>query len=187
MTNVMSWLLAAAMAIGSPAARAAAADAKDIVVHVQRVGAWVRVDVEFVVEATPAEAWNVLTDYDHMAKIVSNVEQSRIIKREGDKLEVAQKGKAGIGPISMSFDIVREVVLTPFQEIHSRLISGDMKSSEFTTRLSSEGKATRVVNHGEYLPKIWVPPMIGPAFIEAETRKQYQELRAEMLRRKAAP
>ena len=74
----------------------------------------------------------------------------------------------------------------PLQEIRSKMISGDMKSSEFTTRISSEGTRTRVVNKGQYLPKVWVPPVVGPAFIEAETRKQFQELRLEMLRRKAA-
>jgi carbon monoxide dehydrogenase subunit G len=174
------------MAIGSPVADAAVPDPKDIEVRVQKDGVWVRVEVEFVVEATLAEAWNVLTDYDHMAAIVSNVQQSKIIKRDGEKLEVEQKGKAGVGPLTMSFENIREVTLTPLQEIHSRMISGDMKSSEFTTRISSEGTRTRVVNKGQYLPKVWVPPVVGPAFIEAETRKQFQELRIEMLRRKAA-
>jgi len=91
------------------------------------------------------------------------------------------------GPISVAFETVREVELVPYREIRSRLISGDMKSSEFTTRISSEGSRTRVVNQGQYLPKIWVPPVVGPAFIEAETRKQFGELRTEVLRRKASP
>jgi len=187
MALALPWLLAAAMAMGSATASAAAPDDKDIKVHVQKDGAWVRVEVDFVVDATLAETWNVLTDYDHMHSIVSNVEQSKIIKRDGAKLEVAQKGKAGVGPLSMSFENVREVTLTPLQEIRSRMISGDMKSSEFTTRISSEGSRTRVVNQGQYLPKIWVPPVVGPAFIEAETRKQFGELRTEVLRRKASP
>jgi carbon monoxide dehydrogenase subunit G len=173
--------------MGSATASAAAPDDKDIKVHVQKDGAWVRVEVDFVVDATLAETWNVLTDYDHMHSIVSNVEQSKIVKRDGARLEVAQKGKAGVGPLSMSFENVREVTLTPLQEIRSRMISGDMKSSEFTTRISSEGSRTRVVNQGQYLPKIWVPPVVGPAFIEAETRKQFGELRTEVLRRKASP
>jgi len=32
---------------------------------------------------------------------------------------------------------------------------------------------------------VWVPPLIGPAVIEAETRKQFEEIRAEILRRSA--
>ena len=36
-----------------------------------------------------------------------------------------------------------------------------------------------------YTPNAWVPPVIGPALIEAETRKQFGELRREILRRSA--
>jgi len=172
-------------AIAVSTAHATVPDPADIRVHVQKDGAWVKVDVDLVVDASPAQAWNVLTDYDHMQRIVSNVEQSKIIKRDGERLEVAQKGRAGIGLLSMQFENVREVVLTPEREIRSRMISGDMKSSEFTTRITDEGGMTRITNHGRYMPAVFVPPVVGPAFIESETRKQFQELRAEMLRRKS--
>jgi hypothetical protein len=36
------------------------------------------------------------------------------------------------------------------------------------------------------VPKVWVPPAIGPAMIEAETQKQFGEFRAEILRRTAS-
>jgi carbon monoxide dehydrogenase subunit G len=181
-------LLTAAVALGSvPLAHAyAPQDASDIEVHVQKDGDWIRIEVDFVVDATPAQAWSVLTDYDHMEQIVSNVQESTIIKREGERLEVAQRGRAGVGPLSMKFENVREIVLKHQREIHSRMISGDMKSSEFTTRITPEGERTHVSNRGRYLPAVFVPPVIGPAFIEAETRKQFHELRTEMLRRKAA-
>jgi hypothetical protein len=32
---------------------------------------------------------------------------------------------------------------------------------------------------------MWVPPLIGPALIEAETRKQFAEIRTEIVRRAA--
>lgn len=178
--------LIALMPVLSTAVANAPPDANDIKVRVQKDGDWVRVDVDFLVDATQIEAWNVLTDYDNMDKIVSNVQHSKILKRDGRKLEVMQKGRAGVGVLSMQFENIREIVLTPHREIHSRMISGDMKSSEFITRIKSEGERTRVTNHGEFLPTVWVPPVVGPAFIEAETRKQFQELRLEMLRRKAA-
>jgi hypothetical protein len=174
------------MSLMASVAATGAQDGQDIKVHVQKHGDWIKVEVDFLVDASPAQAWNVLTDYDHMDQIVSNIAQSRIIKRDGDRLEVAQKGKAGVGPLSINFENVREIVLVPLHEIRSRMISGDMKSSEFTTRITSEGELTRITNKGEYLPAVFVPPVIGPAFIEAETRKQFQELRSEMLRRKAA-
>jgi len=163
----------------------AQSDDRDIGVRIQRDGARIIVDVNLPVAATAIETWNVMTDYDHMASFVSNLESSRIIDRRGDILTVEQKGKASRGPLTFKFQNVREISLTPPREIHSRLVSGDLEASEFTTRVIDLGASAEIVNHGEFIPKVWVPPIIGPAVIEAETRKQFQELRAEILRRKA--
>jgi hypothetical protein len=32
-----------------------------------------------------------------------------------------------------------------------------------------------IINNGRYVPKVWVPPVLGPAIIEAETQKQFGE------------
>jgi hypothetical protein len=174
-------VLAAFAALGDQPAQ------PDISVHVEKAGDRVLVRVSLLVETSPERAWSVLTDYDHMSRFVSNVHSSTVLSRSGNTLEVAQKGKASRGPLSISFDNVREVVLVPGREIRSRMIRGDLKSSEFTTRIAPEGSGTRVVNEGEFIPDRWVPPFVGPALIEAETRKQWQELREEMLRRQGAP
>ena len=181
------WLLALAPAPGVVALQADAAlpgDA-DIAVHVVKNGRSIVVDVDLPVNATALETWNVMTDYDNMASFVTNLESSAILSRNRDTLVVAQKGKASRGPFTFAFENVREIMLTPYTEIRSRLISGNLETSEFTTRVLDHGASAQVVNHGEFIPKVWVPPIIGPAVIEAETRKQFQELRAEILRRKA--
>ena len=160
-------------------------DERDVAVHIQRDGARIIVDVRLPVAATALETWAVATDYDHMASFVSNLESSRVIERAGNTLTIEQKGRASRGPLSFAFQNVREIVLTPPREIRSRLVSGDLEASEFTTRVIDHGASAEIVNHGEFIPKVWVPPVIGPALIEAETRKQFAELRAEVLRRKA--
>ena len=182
-SRVVLWIVAPLLLAASPAL-SAPPDTRDIIVRVQKNGERIVVDVDFPVQATPLEAWNVMTDYDNMAKFVSNLEWSKIIGRDGNTLTVEQKGKASRGPLSITFENVREIVLTPPREVRSRLISGDLKASEFTTRVFDLGETARITNHGEFIPKIWVPPVIGPALIEAETRKQFQELREEILRRK---
>jgi hypothetical protein len=85
--------------------------------------------------------------------------------------------------LTITFDNVREVELRPFTEVRSRLISGDLKASVFTTRLVDVDGLVHIINSGRYTPKIWVPPLIGPALIEVETRKQFAEIRTEVLRR----
>ncbi|HWZ73999.1 MAG TPA: SRPBCC family protein [Casimicrobiaceae bacterium] len=182
------------LSLGTPLALAQvplatdAQDASDIVVHVKKDGAIIIVDVEMAVQASPLATWDVLTDYDHMAQFVTNVQSSKITGRKGNTLVVAQKSGTAFGLLKFSFDNVREVELVPHSEIRSNLISGDMKASAFTTRLMSDGGGvTRVLNHGEFVPTMWVPPVIGTAFLEAETRRQFHELRNEIMRRTLAP
>ena len=42
------------------------------------------------VAASPATAWAVLTDYDHMANFLSNVTPSQVVERQGETLHVPQ-------------------------------------------------------------------------------------------------
>ena len=168
-----------------PVAGLQAAIDQDIEVHVKKNGPEVAVDVDCPVNASAAVTWEVLTDYDHMAEFLSDVQHSSVQSRDGHTLQVYQKGKAERGLLSITFENLREVELVPYQEIRSRLISGDLKASAFTTRVVDDGTLVHVIHSGRYTPKLWVPPVIGPALIEAETRKHFGELRNEILRRHA--
>jgi hypothetical protein len=175
----LAMLLLAAIAF--PAWSAAADD--DIIVHVKKEGPEIIVDVDCPVRAPLPVVWSVLTDYDNMSSFISNLQYSSVQGRVDDVLVVRQKGKATRGPLSFSFDNIREVQLVPFTEVRSRLVSGNLKASAFTTRIVAVDGLVHVVNSGRYTPNLWVPPLIGPAIIEAETRKQFGEIRAEILRR----
>lgn len=174
--------LAAALLVASAAARAAG-DNADIAVHVVKDGATIRVDVDCPVRAPAAVAWEVLTDYDNMAKFVSNLTQSSVRMRMGNRAQVYQKGKASRGPLSIAFENLREIDFVPKTEIRSRIVSGDTMPAEFVTRIEERGGEVHVMHRGHYTPSMWVPPGIGPALIEAETRKQYGEIRSEIERR----
>ena len=158
---------------------------QDIVVRVQKDGPHISVDVDCPVDARWSVVWDVLTDYDHMAQFVSNLEYSGVADRQDNLLRVRQTGKASRGPLTLTFDNVREVELVPYQEIRSRLISGDLKSAEFVTRIVEVAARIHIINSGRYTPNLWVPPVIGPALIEMETQKQFGEIRTEILRRNA--
>lgn len=175
---MLAWCVAAAVA---PAW--ADGPEQDIVVHAKKDGAEVVVDVDCPVRAPVQTVWDVLTDYDNMSRFISNLQYSGIQGRVDNVLRVRQMGKATRGPLSITFDNIREVELVPFTEVRSRLISGDLKASVFTTRIVDTSGVVHIVNSGRYTPKMWVPPLIGPALIEAETRKQFGEIRTEILRR----
>ena len=183
--TVYPFLFAIALAMLSAAAHPAPPDSRNIAVAIRRDADAIDVDVDLRVEATPQQVWDVLTDYGHMAEFVSNVAKSRIVRRAEEKLEVAQTSRLTFGPFEFTFDNVREIEFVPLREIRSKVVSGDMKASAFTTRLAAEGGETRITNRGRFIPGRWIPPLIGTAVLETETRKQFAEFRAEILRRKS--
>ena len=164
-------------------ARADSGEAINLGVRIEDGEAFV--DVNFHVRATPQEVWAVITDYDHATSFISNLERSAIVSRGEDSLLVAQKGRMGLGPFSLTIETVTEVRLSPYKEMHGRMVSGNMKKNESTTRLVADENGTRLVYHLESIPQVWMPPIIGRALIEMETRARFRELRDEILRRKA--
>lgn len=146
-------------------------------------GETVWLEVSFTVPASRAQVWEVLTDFDHMAGFVSNLAVSKVLSREGTVLRVMQSGTAHRGTLDFPFEVLREVHLVPMHRIESHLIGGSMKRQEGVTEIAEEGGETRVVYHGESIPGVWIPPVVGKPFIEAEIREQFQELRQEILRR----
>lgn len=157
---------------------------RDVTVSVRKHGDTIVVDVSFNVAATQQETWNVLTDFDHMSEFISNLQSSKVTGRNGNKLQVAQVGKASRGLFNFSFESLREVELMPHSTIRSRLLSGNLQKMDGATQLSPEHNGTHVEFHGESIPNTWVPPVVGLKFIGSEVQEQFREMRAEILKRK---
>lgn len=181
----MSRRWAALLLLGLVVVPALANDSLSSEVHIE--GEWVRVQVSFMVQASRAQVWEVLTDFEHMAGFVSNLSVSKVVSREGTVLKVYQSGRAHSSVLDFPFEVLREVHLHPMRRIESHLISGSMKQQEGVTELSEEGSEIRVVFHGASNPGVWIPPVVGKPFIESEIREQFREIQAEILRRHPAP
>jgi hypothetical protein len=176
------WLIAALLAAGTATAQPVPDD-QDIDVKVVRDGPRMIVDVALRVRASPQDAWGVLTDYNDMVRFVSTLKASTIDRRSGNELQVTQHGTVQFGLFSIPFSTVRRITLVPYREVRTDVVDGSMKSSQFVTTLVPAGDETQILQHGTVVPDIWIPPGIGPAIIAARTRKQWQEFRAEIMRR----
>lgn len=163
-------------------AAADSGDAINLTVRIQDEEVFV--DVNFHVRATPQEVWAVVTDYDHATQFISKLEKSVILSRTDDTLMVSQKGTMGYGPFSVTIETLTEVRMTPYETLHGRMVSGNMKKNESTTRLVADAGGTRVDYHLESIPQVWLPPLIGGKLVEFETRARFRQLRDEILRRK---
>ena len=166
------------------APRSAQADrVADIAVSVNALDEGFEILVSLTVDAPQIAVWNVLTDFDRMAGIVSNLRSSRVLSRVGNRLVVEQSGVEAEGPLQVAFHSVREVELNPTASMHARLIHGSMRRLEGWTRLAPSRDGTLVTSRGEVDAGGWVPPLITPHFIRRATVRQYAEMRQEMLRR----
>lgn len=176
-----------ALGLGSAALPAGAADARnsEIDVTVRVDGDDVQVTASFTVDATPQETWGVLTDFDNMARFISNLEISEIMSREGNVLRVHAKGRARFGPLQFPFESVRELTLKPFERIQSRQVSGTLKRFEGETLITATPLGSRVAYKGHSISNQAIPPVFGPALIKSETEEQFHELQTEILRRRA--
>lgn len=156
----------------------------ELSVTVQKNAGVVTVDVDMPVAASRQDVWEVLTDYDNMAQFLPNLESSRVIARDGNRMQVEQTGKLTYGPFSFHFDSVREIELKPFEEVRSQVIGGSLRRGEAMTKLVPEKTGTRIIYHSESVPAVWVPPGIGPKAIESQTKAQFESLLSEILKRK---
>jgi carbon monoxide dehydrogenase subunit G len=186
MTRALYTLLLATIASALLRSTADAGPAHDetIAITVEARGDLVIVDADLAVPATPGEAWRVLTDYEHMAAFLPNVRSSRIVERDGDKLHVAQQGKAHYGLLSFSYQLLQEVALKPYTQIRSRAIGGSIRKSVGYTRLVAEGSGTRIVYHCESEPDLHVSRVVKQAFVEKATREHFENMKKEIVRRK---
>ena len=157
----------------------------EIVVRVDIAEDVIRIDAEVTIPASAREVWDVLTDFEHTPRFISNVKSSNVLARSGNVVRVAQTGKAGFGPFSFEFKSTREVILTPFEKLESRMIEGNMKRFRSTTELETVGNATRLTLHSESVPETFLLLNLGRPVIESETQEHYREILREVLRRKA--
>ena len=161
----------------------------DVVIDVQRRGDAFVVDAHIDVPVARRTAWDVLTDFDHMTSVLSNLSSSRVVARDGSTLNVVQQGSVRYGFLSFPFSSEREVRLEPMRRIVARQLSGTAKSFQSEMRLSRSERSEHGVQsvHLDYqmevVPDSSLARTFGASFVEHEVTEQLNALVAEMLRR----
>jgi len=143
------------------------------------------VDASIDFSAPLRTVWDVLTDFDQMTAILSNLITSKIVSRTDNTLQVQQEGVAHYGLFSYSFASEREIRLEPMQRIVARQLSGNAKSFVSELQLSPSDHGTEVRYHAEVVPSSGIARTFGGPFIRHETEEQFRALAAEMARRQA--
>jgi len=173
-----------ALVLPARAAGKVEAYVEDSDVHVSRAESHFTIDMEVRVPVAPATAWDVLTDFDHMASFVGNLSSSQVIERRENYLRIRQAGKARFGIFSSEFSSEREIHLNPMREIRAQGTGGSVKRMESLMRIEPEEGGVRLRYHAQVEPDFWLPPLVGPSVVRHETAEQFSSMIREMLRRK---
>ncbi|NMG75224.1 hypothetical protein GPA25_10700 [Aromatoleum diolicum] len=153
-------------------------------VRVERAGGSFTVDLLAHAPVSPAQAWAVLTDFEHMADFVPNLRTSVVTERTDTLVRVRQSGTARYGIFWTDFESVREVRLFPPHEIRAHGVGGNVRRMDSVMRLEPETGGTLLRYHAEVQPDFWLPPLLGPSFVRHETAEQFAAIIQEMVRRR---
>jgi carbon monoxide dehydrogenase subunit G len=141
------------------------------------------VDAVMFVPAPPAVAWDVLTDFDRLAKWVPNVTESKAVKRDENSVIVEQRGVAKYGAASFPYTTERKIELRPPSAIKTAQIKGNMRRVESSIALEPDGKGTRILYHLEIVPSAFAGAVMSKKFVEREVSDQFAAIVGEMTRR----
>lgn len=155
----------------------------EILVGIEKSGEAYVVEATIKVQAPVRTAWEVLTNFDNMTGILSNLTLSKIVRRNGNTLVVAQEGTAHYGIFSYSFASEREIRLEPMKRIFARQITGNAKRFESELELSQTGLVTLISYRAEVVPDSGIGRTLGGQFIQHEVEEQFTAMVAEMKRR----
>lgn len=176
------------LALLLPAAGASAADAPPAVatddVRVARIAGGFTIDMAAHAPVSRELAWEVLTDFEHMASFVPNLKTSQVTERSSELIRVRQTGTARYGVFWTDFESEREIRLFFPREIRSLGIRGNVRHMESLMRLEPEPGGTLLRYHAQIQPDFWLPPLLGPAFVQHETAEQFSAMIREMVRRR---
>jgi carbon monoxide dehydrogenase subunit G len=131
----------------------------------------------------PALAWEVLTDFDHMAQWVPNVQESRVLKREANTATIEQRGTASFGALHLPYTTSRRIEMDRPNAIKSVQVKGSLPRVESLMTLEPEGQGVRLNYHLEIVPSLLARAVLSKDFLEHELTEQFTAIVDEMRRR----
>ncbi|HET9700939.1 MAG TPA: SRPBCC family protein [Burkholderiales bacterium] len=183
--SVFGILLAVAVSAGACGSAAGAGAPVRSSISILRQGEVFLVDAVLIAPVSSREAWAVLTDFDHMSAFVPGMNESRVLRRSGNRLTVLQKGVVRLGFLGFDFESLRDVELEPEEVVRSRNIGGNLRRLDSLTRFHPSAGGALISYHVEIVPDFWMPGFIAEYLIRSEIQDQFEAVVNEMLRRRA--
>jgi hypothetical protein len=165
----------------------AVAGEPQVTVGISQVGGTFLVEATVDAQVALPTAWEVLTDFDHMTVILSNLTYSKVVSRDENTLIVKQEGIAQYGLLSFPYQSEREIRLEPMKRIQSKNLSGtaNRMESSLTLGASGVGSGVEIRYRATIAPDSALARLFGERALRRQIEAQFQAMAVEMLKREA--
>ena len=86
-----------------------------------------------IVAAPASLVWEVLTDYDNLARFIPGLSRSMVELRRANRVQLQQNGEARFLFFAYPIDVRLEVVESPRDSITSRAVGGNLRRMNGTS------------------------------------------------------
>ena len=161
------------------------AGAQGLAIEVERQGEFITVTASAQMQVDARIAWEVLSDYDHLAQFIPDMKSSRVVSRSGDRVLVEQKGEIGFFFYRQPVDVTLEVREEPQRRIVARRIEGNIRELETRYELEASDVGVRFDYTGRFIPDFYLPPLIGMPIMRRIVERRFRAMVDEIVRRDA--
>jgi len=163
--GLLVWLLCSAPAAGGTIQNAAV---------IYQSGSFI-VEVDALLDIAESRARAVLTDYQHLERLVAAVEHSEILTtREPGDYRLRTVTRTCLWFYCKRLERVQDVVEAHDGSITAVVIPelSDFSYGSMRVNLWQEVAGTRLLMRSEAAPDVWIPPLLGPWLIKRELRNE---------------
>ena len=106
-----------------------------------------------------------------------------MLARDGNTLEIEQRGVAKFGVASFPYVSTRKMVLDPPKTVLATQVKGSMKRLQSLMKVSAEGSGTQLNYRLELVPAGLAALALSKDFLKHELTEQFTAIVGEMVRR----
>jgi len=168
-----------ALAATQPAAAAT------VTFNAERGADTIDVRASAVLKADADTAWRVLTDYDHYVNFIPELHLSHVVARRGATVTVEQSGVITLWQLRIPVHITFEINETPPHSLHSRAVSGSLRTLTSCYALTPVAPGIRLDYVGRLATGFEFLGHIERTAVEQNIDRQFQALADEIERQSA--
>jgi carbon monoxide dehydrogenase subunit G len=143
------------------------------------------VNASAVMQVRLATAWSVISDYDHLADFVPDMQSSRVLQRDGNQVLLEQKGSLGFLFFRQAIEVRLAVTEWPQQRIAAHAIGGNLKQMNGSYTLETQADGRVRLAYSARLVPAFIPPLVGKPVLRQLLKRQFRALVDEIQRREA--